>query len=98
MALNPPLGSSGQPLRVHGEHYILSRYGIEFEVKIDKIGKLYGKGSCILTTNRLVLMNTKGSNQDKLKAFDLPLALMYDDGFEQPIFGANYWRGKCKPL
>ena len=51
-----------------------------------------------MTSNRLVLMNTKGGGQDKLKAFDLPLALMFDEGFEQPIFGANYWKGKCKPL
>lgn len=57
-----------------------------------------GKGSCVLTTNRLVLMNTKGSGQDKLKAFDIPLALMFDEGFEQPFFGANYWKGTCKPL
>ena len=33
-----------------------------------------------------------------MKAFDLPPALMFDEGFEQPIFGANYWKGKCKPL
>ncbi len=82
MALNPPCNAQGQPYRVHGEHYILYRHGIEFEVKIETMGKLKGKGSCILTTNRLVLLNDSGSNQDSLRAFDLPLALMYEEGFE----------------
>jgi hypothetical protein len=44
MALNPPQDQSGNPLRVNGEHFILDRKGIEFQVKIDGMGKLKGKG------------------------------------------------------
>ena len=65
-------------------------------MKIDGMGKLKGKGECVLTTNRIVLINCKGSGE--LKAFDLPLALMFGESFEQPIFGANYVKGTCKPL
>ena len=50
----------------------------------------------VLTSNRIVLCNKK--NTDVLKAFDLPLALMFHESFEQPIFGANYIQGKVKPL
>ena len=50
----------------------------------------------ILTTCRLVCVNKK---QDSLfKAFDLPLAFIYKESFNQPIFGSNYIGGLCKPL
>ena len=62
------------------------------------MGKLKGKGSMILTTTRIVLINNKGKGGDKLSAFDLPLALMFKESFEQPIFGANYYKGTVKPL
>jgi len=26
------------------------------------------------------------------------MAYTYKEKFQQPIFGANYWEGKCKPL
>jgi hypothetical protein len=51
----------------------------------------------IVTTARLVLINTKNP-KDSFKAFDLPLALTHTEKFNQPIFGANYWSGTCKPL
>ena len=50
MALNPPVGPDGQPLRLPTEHFILERKEIDFEVKIDTIGKLKGKGRLILTS------------------------------------------------
>ena len=97
MALNPPLNEHGDPFRMQGEFYILSRVGIEFEIKIPSMGKLKGKGKCVLTTHRIILLNHK-SKGDDMRAFDLPLALMFNESFEQPIFGANYITGKTKPL
>ena len=45
MALNPPLTEHLEPLRVdNNEFFILNRCGIEFEVKIDTLGKMSGKG------------------------------------------------------
>ena len=59
------------------------------------MGKLKGKGKMILTTLRLVLINKGGSD---LKAFDLPHANTFKEGFKQPFFGSNYWEGSCLPL
>ena len=85
-------------MRVTGETFILDRKGMEFEVKIDGIGKMKGKGNMVLTSQRIVLLNCNGKSGDSFKAFDIPLALMYNESFEQPIFGANYIKGKCRPL
>ena len=49
----------------------------------------------ILTTARIVCLNHQNS---AFKAFDLPLALTFNESFEQPIFGANHIKGTCKPL
>jgi len=50
----------------------------------------------ILTTCRIVVVNQKENSP--FKAFDLPLGLMKNEDFKQPIFGANYISGICKPL
>jgi len=96
MALNPPIGPNFEPLRVQGEHFCLQRVGVEFELKIEGMGKLKGQGKVVLTTARLVLINPMG--KPEFKSFDLPLALTHHEKFEQPIFGANNWTGKCRPL
>lgn len=96
MALNPPQDANLEPLRVPGEMWILERTGVEFHVEVKSIGKFKGKGKMILTTNRIVLINQ--NKDENFKAFDLPLALMFKESFEQPIFGANYIKGTVMPL
>lgn len=96
MALNPPLDNSGYPFRVLGEYFILRRTGIEFECKVKNGNKYMGKGEIILTTCRIICLNNKNNNA--LKAFDLPISLISEEAFKQPIFGANYLYGVCKPL
>ena len=49
----------------------------------------------ILTSCRIICLNKSSS---AFKAFDLPLSLISEEGFAQPIFGANYLHGKCRPL
>ncbi len=49
----------------------------------------------ILTSCRVICINKKNS---AFKAFDLPLSLISNEGFAQPIFGANYIHGTCQPL
>lgn len=45
MALNPPLAPTGEPFRIDSnEFFILNRRGIEFEVKVEGLGKMSGKG------------------------------------------------------
>jgi hypothetical protein len=52
----------------------------------------------ILTTNRIVLINSKNLAKSDFKAFDVPLAFLYKEKFSQPIFGANYLSCATKPL
>ena len=79
MALNPPQAPDGDPYRVANEHFILHRHGVEFHIEIEGMGKLKGKGKLILTSMRLVLVNSKGSGE--LKAFDLPHGNTFKEKF-----------------
>eukprot|EP00347_Sterkiella_histriomuscorum_P005155 403357686 len=98
MSLNPPLNEVGEPFRIEGEHFVMQRKGIEFEIKVEGLGKFKGQGLLVLTTSRLVLINLKGFQKSDFKAFDVPHALTFKEKFNQPIFGANYWSGTTKPL
>ena len=51
-----------------------------------------------MTTARIVLINLKNLAKSDFKAFDIPLALTFNEKFNQPIFGANYLSGTSKPL
>ena len=44
MALNPPINSNGEPFRIEGEHFVMQRRGIDFEIKIEELGKMKGSG------------------------------------------------------
>ena len=46
--LNPPLNDIGDPFRIENECFILQRKGIDFEVKVEGLGKMSGKGKVIL--------------------------------------------------
>ena len=96
MALNPCLGSDNEPLRVKNENFILKRKNVEFEIIIDSLGKLKGVGDCILSTLRIILINK--DQKGLLKAFDLPLALMYSENMIQQVFGPSYIEGFVQPL
>ena len=78
MSINPPLTSDLDPLRNSNEHFILQRDAVTFEIIIDGLGRLQGSGKCILTSSRLCLINTSGG---ALRAFDVPLALVFDEGY-----------------
>ena len=51
-----------------------------------------------MTTNRIVLINSKNMDKSDFKAFDLPMVYLYNEKFNQPIFGANYLSCSTKPL
>jgi hypothetical protein len=44
MALNPPLNEIGEPFRIEGEHFIMQRKGIEFQINVEGLGKMSGNG------------------------------------------------------
>jgi len=60
--------------------------GVEF--KGEKKGRLY------LTTHRMIF-NTK-KQDDPMKSFSFPFVALKDVELEQPIFGANYIKGKVR--
>jgi hypothetical protein len=78
--------------------FVLWRAGVEFHIEIQGMGKLKGKGKLIITTLRLVLVNEQASGQGGFRAFDIPYANLFAEAFKQPVFGANFWEGKVKPL
>lgn len=99
--LNPSMYSATQPAQVRGEHFLLCRPGIHCEVKVDGLPKLKGIGNLVLTTLRIVFVCNKSvplGEGMSFDAFDLPLTTLSEEKFEQPIFGANYLRGKVQPI
>jgi hypothetical protein len=96
MALNPPILPSGLPAAVNGEYMVLRREDISAEVRLENGTKFKGDGVLYLTTARLVFVNKK--HNAVMLAFDVPLALMSGEKFQQPIFGANYIEGHVRPL
>ncbi|EAS02026.3 PH-GRAM-WBP2 domain protein, putative (macronuclear) [Tetrahymena thermophila SB210] len=100
MAENPPITDDGIPLRVGDEMFVLERKNVELEVKIENCkpwGKRSATGKLFLTTCRLVFVNEKHKKSD-FKSFDIPLFNLFQEKFEQPIFGSNYLQAKTKPL
>lgn len=83
MAINQPMGKDDKwPLKLPGEHFIMERKSIEFEVIVKTIGTFKGAGRLLLTTKRIILVNDQGNKDDKLKTFDLPLTLIFKESFE----------------
>ena len=58
------------------------------EFRGEKKGRLY------LTTHRMIFNNKK--QEDAMKSFSFPFVPLKDVELEQPIFGANYIKGKVK--
>ncbi|XP_046449395.1 WW domain-binding protein 2-like [Daphnia pulex] len=58
------------------------------EFKGDKAGRLY------LTTHRMIFNSS--TTKDPLQSFSFPFCTMKDVELEQPMFGANYIKGKVR--
>ena len=77
MAVNPPLALNNWPLRMDGEHFIFKRDNITFEIEIDTLGRMQGNGYVIMSTQRLVFVNTDPISY--FKAFDVPLLYVFSE-------------------
>nr|CAG4652034.1 EOG090X0ADZ [Triops cancriformis] len=95
MALNTAHANNG--VLIHAGEYILlfvDNVTIEFsgqsshEFKGSKNGRLY------LTSHRLIFNNK--SSKDPMQSFSFPFIAMQDVQLEQPMFGANYLKGKVR--
>jgi hypothetical protein len=101
MAANPALVTSPDgiaPAPFPGETLALARHGVE--IALDGLrtatGKWSATGTLWLTDVRLVFI-APSANADGLQAFDLPLAYITHDKFNQPIFGCNHLSGRVWP-
>ncbi len=97
MALNCPITPDGQPNRVEGEVLMVYRDHVEFEVKMDGVGKRTAKGKVFLTTLRMVFVSNKFATED-FKSFDIPIKFVYSEDVVMPIFGSTYLKGSVRPL
>jgi hypothetical protein len=89
---NPQMNGS-QPAPMANEVFVLARSGIHFTAKSGRT-KAEGSGQLFLSTLRMVFV-AEGSSGT---SFDMPLATLYSESFNQPIFGANNLTGKSPPL
>ena len=74
------------------ELFVLSRGGIHFTAKAGRV-KTDGYGVLYLSTLRMVFVSDRAD-----VAFDIPLATLEKESFNQPIFGANNMTGQSPPL
>eukprot|EP00920_Eleutheroschizon_duboscqi_P002130 GHVT01005335.1.p1 GENE.GHVT01005335.1~~GHVT01005335.1.p1 ORF type:complete len:256 (+),score=20.36 GHVT01005335.1:411-1178(+) len=86
------------PLPMENEVFFLRRTGISFQAKTPTI-TFKGSGDFYLTSRRVVFVRSGKPDQHRdFTSFELPLFLLQDPKFQQPIFGANYMEGTVQPL
>lgn len=102
MAANPvTVTSQGRevPAPFPGEVLALRRDSVEFV--IDELrtrsGKWQAKGTLWLSNVRLVVIADGGPGPDGLHSFDIPLAYITNNKFNQPVFSCNHLSGKVWP-
>ncbi|XP_064616994.1 WW domain-binding protein 2-like [Liolophura sinensis] len=78
---------AGESILVHSDGVDLDFEGVDIaHFKGTKKGRIY------LTTHRVVFTNKNG--KDMLQSFSMPFLMLREVALEQPIFGANYIKGK----
>ncbi|DBB16452.1 hypothetical protein WJX82_008645 [Trebouxia sp. C0006] len=106
MAANPDLSSVSQPGQAtqlpalyEQEVIALQRDGIDFSINglRHQSGKWSTRGILYLTNLRLVFVAKQADTVSGLVAFELPLAYIRRDKFNQPIFACNNLSGECWP-
>lgn len=88
------IGEGQQPVPMGDEVFILHRTGVTFSANASR-ETFTGNGDLYLSTLRLVFV-CKGSGN--IGGFDLPLATLTEEQFNQPIFSANNLTGITAPL
>ncbi|XP_067128440.1 WW domain-binding protein 2 [Centruroides vittatus] len=88
--------ANGGVLIFNGEYILLYCDGVEVQFEGDDAKSFHGvkKGRIYLTTHRMIFTNKNAS--DFLQSFSFPFFSMTSIELEQPIFGANYIKGKVK--
>ena len=93
---NPALIAPGQhPVPMPNEMFLLSRSGLSFSAKSGR-SKFDASGDLYLSTLRMVFVTSEPGSS--IQGFDLPIATLTSESFNQPIFGANNLTGTSPPL
>ncbi|XP_057661066.1 WW domain-binding protein 2 isoform X1 [Diorhabda carinulata] len=87
---------NGGVLIHNGEQILLYSDGVGIEWNGQQTTPFQGvkKGSIYLTTHRVIFLN-KSSN-DEMLSFSFPFITLSEVDIEQPVFGANYIKGKVR--
>ncbi|ODM92222.1 Postacrosomal sheath WW domain-binding protein [Orchesella cincta] len=80
----------GEVILLHAPNAVLSFSGNE-QLKIGEKG-----GNAYLTTHRLIFLAGKGHNSGSFQSFSFPFCVLSEVDVEQPMFGANYLKGKVR--
>ncbi|KAH9256063.1 hypothetical protein BASA81_005839 [Batrachochytrium salamandrivorans] len=84
--------------RAGGEAFVLRRGGVSCEIEVAGLPLLCGAGEVVLSTKRILFVNSVpvrlGGNGAVFTSFELPLASMFQEQFNQPIFSANNLTGQ----
>ena len=95
MALNTAHANGGVLIHA-GECILLFCDNVQMEFSGQDGPEFRGekKGRLYLTTHRMIFNNKK--SDDAMKSFSFPFVTLKDVELEQPIFGANYIKGKVR--
>eukprot|EP00298_Acanthocystis_sp_HF-20_P011624 c19483_g1_i2.p1 GENE.c19483_g1_i2~~c19483_g1_i2.p1 ORF type:complete len:197 (-),score=63.11 c19483_g1_i2:127-717(-) len=96
MALNPPrMFDSAVPQPFPTETFILRRKGIRAVVRNSDLS-FSEDGEIFVSTLRIVFLSSQVSNG--VSGFDIPLANLSNEKFNQPIFGCNNLSFTLQPI
>lgn len=95
MSVNTAHASNGVLIHA-GEYILLHSDGVtmDFSGQDDQVFKGSKQGRIYLTSHRLIFNNKKPA--DQLQSFSAPFIALSDVELEQPVFGANYIKGKVR--
>uniref|UniRef100_A0A6B2EL52 Vacuolar protein-sorting-associated protein 36 n=1 Tax=Phlebotomus kandelakii TaxID=1109342 RepID=A0A6B2EL52_9DIPT len=95
MSVNTAHANNGVLIHA-GENILLysDSVSMEFSGQSGPMFKGTKVGRCYLTTHRMIFNSNKAS--DPLQSFSFPFVSLHDVEVEQPVFGANYIKGKVR--
>lgn len=96
MTLNSLLNSDGNPIRMPSEYFILEQSECVFQLATTVGIQLKGSGKALLTSFRIVLVNTSMSTLNQWKSVDIPLPFIHEEQFQGPSSAPSQFTGKCK--
>lgn len=103
MTLNIPVDNQGIPMALNNERFLLYRSNIEFEVRIDNLGKKELKGTVFPTAHRPSsphIASSLSATSPRLTSglSTSPLLLSTENQWSSPFSGPPTWRVAALPI